>query len=328
VQGTLILTDGSQVPADPDTVKGALAGGKLLWLDIKPADPDGIALLQNVFELHPLAVKAVSEFGQRPKVEDIGNCIYLVSYGVSGEGRDLTEVHIFVAASYLVTVRMDPCHAVDHLMDRLGQPGQLPASSGRPVRLVVLHHILASLIDSFFQPLSDFDDKIDDLHEKIFAKPTNDELAELFDLQRWLVNVRKLVAPQRDMMGSLVAGMVELPAITPASDPYLRDLYDHTIRVSDQIDSYRDLLSNAMDAYLSIVSNKLNEVMKQLTIIATIFLPLSFLTGFFGQNFAWLVAHLGGLPVFLIVGIGSELVAVASLYWLFRRRGWIGSGSR
>jgi magnesium transporter len=141
------------------------------------------------------------------------------------------------------------------------------------------------------------------------------------------VNVRKLVAPQRDMMGSLVAGMVELPGITPASDPYLRDLYDHTIRVSDQIDSYRDLLSNAMDAYLSIVSNKLNEVMKQLTIIATIFLPLSFLTGFFGQNFAWLVGHLGGLPVFLIVGIGSELAAVAGLYWLFRRRGWIGSGS-
>jgi magnesium transporter len=123
-----------------------------------------------------------------------------------------------------------------------------------------------------------------------------------------------------------VAGMVELPATTPAGDPYLRDLYDHTIRVSDQLDSYRDLLSNAMDAYLSMVSNKLNEVMKQLTIIATIFLPLSFLTGFFGQNFAWLVSHLGGLPIFLIVGIGTELAAVASLYWLFRRRGWIGSG--
>jgi magnesium transporter len=327
VQGKLILTDGSQVPADPDGIKGALAGGKLLWLDMKPADQDGIAMLQDVFELHPLAIKAASEFGQRPKVEDYGNCVYLVSYGVADQGRDLTEVHVFVAANFLITVRMDHCRAVDQLMDRLDQPGQLPTGTGRPVRLVVLHHILASLIDSFFQPLSDFDDKIDDLHEKIFAKPTNDELAELFDMQRWLVNVRKLVAPQRDMMGSLVAGMVELPGITPASDPYLRDLYDHTIRVSDQIDSYRDLLSNAMDAYLSIVSNKLNEVMKQLTIIATIFLPLSFLTGFFGQNFAWLVGHLGGLPVFLIVGIGSELAAVAGLYWLFRRRGWIGSGS-
>jgi magnesium transporter len=95
------------------------------------------------------------------------------------------------------------------------------------------------------------------------------------------------------------------------------------IRISDQVDSYRDLLSNAMDAYLSMVSNRLNEVMKQLTIIATVFLPLSFLTGFFGQNFSWLVSHLGGLPSFLILGIGTEAFAVGALYWLFRRRGWL-----
>jgi magnesium transporter len=138
----------------------------------------------------------------------------------------------------------------------------------------------------------------------------------LFTMQRWLVSVRKLISPARDAMAALVGGMVMLPGMSAESDPYLRDLYDHLIRISDLIDSYRDL---------SMVSNNLNEVMKQLAIIATIFLPLSFLTGFFGQNFAWLVNQLGGLPVFLIVGIGSELVAVAGLYWLFRRRGWIGA---
>jgi magnesium transporter len=191
----------------------------------------------------------------------------------------------------------------------------------------LLHHILDSLIDSFFPPLSDFDDQIDALQEQIFAKPSNDQLAELFNMQRWLVNVRKVVAPQRDMMAAIVAGMVELPAMTADSEPYVRDLYDHTIRISDMIDSYRDLLSNAMSAYLSMVSNNLNVVMKQLAIIATIFLPLSFLTGFFGQNFAWLVGHLGGVPVFLLFGIGTELLAVGALYLLFRRRGWLGPGS-
>ena len=105
-------------------------------------------------------------------------------------------------------------------------------------------------------------------------------------MQRWLVQVRKLIAPQRDVIASLVSGMVLLPGMTAESDPYLRDLYDHLIRINDMIDSYRDLLSNAMSAYLSMVSNNLNVVMKQLTIIATVFLPLSFLTGFFGQNFA------------------------------------------
>jgi len=99
--------------------------------------------------------------------------------------------------------------------------------------------------------------------------------------------------------------------------------YDHLIRISDLVDSYRDLLSGSMDAYLSMVSNRLNVVMKQLTIIATVFLPLSFLTGFFGQNFGWLVNRLGSLTVFLALGIGTEVVAVGLLFWLFWRRGWL-----
>ena len=328
MDGKLILIDGSTAPLDEVTIKGALADGKLLWLDFKPADPDGIAMLRDDFKMHPVAIEAVTEFGQRPRVEDFGNVVYLVSYGVTGQGKDdLTEVHIFIAKDFVITIRKDHCHALDELWDRLGRPGGLPVGTGRPVRLILVRHILDSLIDSFFPRLSEFDDRIDELQEQIFAKPSNDQLAELFNMQRWLVNVRKLVAPQRDMVASLVAGMVNMPGMTEEGEPYLRDLYDHTIRISDQIDSYRDLLSNAMSAYLSMVSNNLNEVMKQLAIIATIFLPLSFLTGFFGQNFAWLVGGLGGWPTFVIVGLGTEVVAVAALYWLFRRRGWIG-GSR
>jgi magnesium transporter len=327
VDGKLILADGSHAPVDEASIKRALAAGELLWLDFRPADPDGIALLRDDFHLHPLAIEAVSSFGQRPKVEDFGEVIYLVSYGVAGAGNDdLTEVHIFIATNYLITIRQDHCHALDALWERLGRPGGLPTGSNRPTRLILVHHILDSLIDSFFPRLSDFDDHIDELQEKIFARPSNDQLAELFAMQRWLVNVRKLVSPQRDMIAALVAGMVELPGMTADSDPYLRDLYDHTIRISDMIDSYRDLLSNAMDAYLSMVSNNLNVVMKQLAVIATIFLPLSFLTGFFGQNFAWLVGRMTGWPVFVFLGLGTEVLAVAGLYWLFHRRGWIGSG--
>jgi magnesium transporter len=310
---------------DEGSIQRALGAGELLWLDFRPADPDGIAMLRDDFHLHPLAIAAVSEFGQRPKVEDFGGVVYLVAYGLTGLGKDdLTEVHVFIAKDYLITVRQDHCHALDDLWDRLGRPGGLPTGSNRPTRLILLHHIMDALIDSFFPRLAEFDDRIDELQEQIFAKPSNDQLQELFNMQRWLVNVRKLVAPARDVMASLVSGMVELPGATPESDPYLRDLYDHLIRINDQIDSYRDLLSNGMDAYLSMVSNNLNEVMKQLAIIATIFLPLSFLTGFFGQNFAWLVGRLGSVSVFLIFGVGSELVAIGALYWLFRRRGWIG----
>lgn len=324
MDGKLVLMDGSSTPADPDRVKRSLADNSLLWLDLHHSDEETISLLRDVFQFHPLVIDDVTEFGQRPRVEDFGGMVYLVSYGLASDDKAFSEVHFFIAENYLVTVRKVGCPTVDQLRNRLDRPGgQLPTGD-RPTRLILLHHLLDGLVDSFFAPLSALDDRIDELQEQIFVKPTNDQLAQLFDMQRWLVNARKLVAPQRDMMASLVAGMVVLPGTTSESDPYLRDLYDHLIRIGDMIDTYRDLLSNGMSAYLSTVSNNLNLVMKQLAIIATIFLPLSFLTGFFGQNFTWLVGNLGGLPTFLIVGIGTEVVAVAALYWLFRRRGWIG----
>jgi magnesium transporter len=327
MQGKLVLLDGSTAPASVAAVERALADKSLLWLDLERADDDGIAMLRDVFQFHPLVIDDVTEFGQRPKVEDFGDMVYLVHYGIAADGKSFSEVHFFVAADYLVTVRKDGCPSIDQLRDRLDQPGGRLPTGDRPTRLILLHHLVDGLVDSYFAPLSELDDRIDALQEQIFAKPTEQQLAQLFDMQRWLVNARKLVAPQRDMLASLVAGMVVIPGTTAESDPYLRDLYDHLIRISDMIDTYRDLLSNGMSAYLSMVSNRLNEVMKQLTIIATIFLPLSFLTGFFGQNFAWLVARLGSLETFLAVGIGTEVVAVAGLYWLFRRRGWLGSAS-
>jgi magnesium transporter len=328
VHAQLILMDGTTQVADGASMKAAiqdaLTTGKLLWLDVRDPDDDDVTTLTDIFKLHPLAAEDLTEFGQRPKIEDFGNLVYLVAYGVKDADNDLTEVHCFYAENFLVTVRRDGCHSLEQMRDRIGRPGGLVPSGNRPIRLILLHYIMDSLIDSFFAPLSALDDRIDELQEMIFSNPSNEQLAELFTMQRWLVSVRKLITPERDAMAALVAGMVTLPGMTADSDPYLRDLYDHLIRVSDLIDSYRDLLTNAMDAYLSMVSNNLNEVMKQLAIIATIFLPLSFLTGFFGQNFSWLVGNLGGLPVFWIVGVGTELLAVILLYGLFRRRGWIG----
>jgi magnesium transporter len=117
--------------------------------------------------------------------------------------------------------------------------------------------------------------------------------------------------------------VIPIPGMNAETERYVRDLYDHLIRISDLVDSYRDLLSGSLDAYMSMVSNKLNDQMKQLTIIATVFLPLSFLTGFFGQNLGFLVNHIGSLAAFLIFGIGTEALAVVGLLILFKKRGWM-----
>jgi magnesium transporter len=322
VDGYIVSLDGSSTPASRPAIESALRAKSMLWLDLREAGEDTLTLLREVFEFHPVALDDTSEFGQRPKGESFGDMVFFVAYAATSVGGPMTEVHIFYSETFLVTVRRKGCDALDQV--RRDAPAQRQVEPrGRPPRLLMLHDILDAMIDSFFPPLSDLDDRIDALIEKIFVKPSQDELAELLSLQRWLVGMRKLVTPQRDVMAGILSGAVDLPGRDSASEPYIRDLYDHVIRISDQVDSYRDLLSNAMDAYLSMVSNRLNEVMKQLTIIATVFLPLSFLTGFFGQNFSWLVSHLGGLPSFLILGIGTEAFAVGALYWLFRRRGWL-----
>src|SRR5215469_2481759 len=336
----MLLADGSSAAADPAALQHALKDGTLVWLDVIQPGPEDVQVLTEAFELHPVAAEDLTDFGQRPKIEDFGNLVYMVSYGLTARVGDdpdaditslgVTEVHTIYVEKFMNTVRHEGCNSHEAMRERIEAryhelaDEDVHPGGARPFRLILLHHLMHSLSDSFFPALSALDDRIDDLQERIFAQPTNDQLAQLLGMQRWLVHMRKLIAPQRDMMASLVSGMVLLPGMSAESDPYLRDLYDHLIRISDMMDSYRDLLSNAMSAYLSKVSNNLNVVMKQLTIIATVFLPLAFLTGFFGQNFAWLVNELGSLPTFLVLGIGTEVLAVAGLYWMFRRRGWLG----
>jgi magnesium transporter len=317
VTGFLIEKDGSAASADTETVQRLLEKGELLWLDLYRPDADELGMPATVFGIHQLAISDAAQFGQRPKLEDYDDFTQLIAYGVKEGGDDLVEVHFFYSLRYLVTVRHGDCAAFAEARNRL-------AHRAKPVsRLLLMHHILDELTDGFFPVLSSFDDRIDQLQDEIFAKPTDQQLSELFNRKRWLIGVRKVITPQRDLVASLVDGVNELPGMTREIERYFRDLYDHLIRVSDLVDSYRDLLTGSMDAYLSTVSNRLNVVMKQLTVIATIFLPLSFITGFFGQNFAWLIGRIGGLGPFLVLGVGIELAIVAGMLFLFRRRGWL-----
>jgi magnesium transporter len=317
VTGFLIEKDGAAASADRETVQRLLEKGELLWLDLYRPDADELGMLATVFGIHHLAIDDAAQFGQRPKLLDYDDFTQLIAYGVQEGSDDLVEVHFFYSERYLVTVRHGDCAAFAEVRKRL-------AHRGRPIsRLLLMHHILDELTDGFFPVLSSFDDRVDQLQDAIFAKPTDGQLSELFNMKRWLIGVRKVITPQRDLVASLVGGVAELPGMTREIERYYRDLYDHLIRISDLVDSYRDLLTGSMDAYLSTVSNRLNAIMKQLTLIATIFLPLSFLTGFFGQNFGWMVVRIGSLGAFLVVGLGTELVVVGSMLVVFRRRGWL-----
>ena len=315
--------DASDQPATSENVLAALASDQFFWLDLDDEAADGTVseLLSVHFKFHPLAVQAAEKFNQRPRIDDYDTFMYLVARGADPEKKGQSEIHCFWTDRYVVTVHRGGCPAIVQVRERMEHHHAKDAASPQ---IVIVYLTINALVDTFFPILSRFDDKIDALEDDILKAPTEEQLGELFDMKRSLVDMRKLIAPQRDMMASINSGVTEVPGMTDEASRYFRDLYDHLMRLADLVDSYRDLLSSVMDTHVSTVSNRLNVVMKQLTIIATIFLPLSFLTGFFGQNFAVLVRNIAPIWTFWVLGVGLELAAVAVLVWLFYRRGWIG----
>jgi len=304
---------------DRDEIAGLLRRDEYFWLDLTDPSEDEVAALGEVFSFHPLALEDLSKRGQRPKLDDFGDFMFLVYYGMGQGGGaeiELEEVHAFLSGSYLVTSHKHPCAVLEEARERLD------AQSPRSEQFVI-YRVLDGLTDSFFPVLERLDERMEALDGEIFDRPQPQQLEEITALRRQLVRLRRLVSPQRDLLYRGVYDILEIPGLEADSRNYFRDVYDHAIRISDQIDSYRDLLAGTRDAYLSVVSNRLNQITKQLTVVATIFLPLSFIVGFFGQNFKWMVTNIDSAGAFFALGIGSLLISVAGLLVWFRRGSYL-----
>ena len=305
---------------DEDAIRRLLNEDRFFWLDLHDPGEEQVRQLGDLFEFHPLALEDTHAFGQRPKLDDYGDYALLVFYGGPPEGDEdmthLREVHMFVSGRYLITVHRASLPELHEERNKI---------DGRAIHSeqFVIYRILDALTDSYFPPLGRIDDEIDSLEDAMLAGPSNEQLDRVFALKRALVHMRKVVTPERDLFASSIDQLSDLPGLQLDERDYFRDIYDHLIRISDLIDSYRDLLSGATDLYLSTQANRQNEVMKQLTIIATIFLPLTFLTGFFGQNFAWLVRNIADEWVFWVFGMGGLAFSCLLLAVYFLRKRWL-----
>ncbi len=315
---------------DRDAIAGLLADDEYFWLDLDgPADKEAETLAE-VFKFHPLSVEDMVKRGQRPKLEDFGDYMFLVYYGARvpseeaaaghadapGPGDEpeieLEEVHAFISGGYLVTVHDGDCGALDEARKRM--EAQKPRSEQ-----FVVYRVLDALTDTFFPLLERLEDRLEKLDADIFERPSTDQYQRLTTLRRDLVRIGRVATPQRDMLARSIDSIAEIPGLETDSRNYFRDVYDHSIRIADQIDSYRDLLIGSRDAYLSVASNRLNEITKQLTVVATIFLPLSFVVGFFGQNFKWMVNGIGSEVDFWALGCGSLVASIIVLVFWLRR---------
>ena len=305
---------------DEARIKDHLHRDQFFWLDLNAPAHTDVERLGQLCGFHPLALRAAAQPAQRPKLDDYGHYAFLVFYGawrgVGSHPTLLHEVDMFISGKYLVTIHSDPLPALDQQRSDL---------DGRALHSeqFLLYRVLDALTDSFFPLLSDMDDEIDEIEAAVLTQPTEQQLDRLFSLKRQLVTMRKVVTPQRDVFASSIDQLARLPGFQLDERDYFRDVYDHLIRVSELIDAYRDLLSGATDLYLSTVSNRQNGVMKQLAVIATIFLPLSFITGFFGQNFGFMVSEIHRAWTFWTLGLGTIAVTCVALMLLFRRKGWV-----
>jgi magnesium transporter len=306
---------------DVEALKGLGPEG-FFWLDLEAPSDQELEELGHYLDLHPMAVEDSREFGQRPKLDEYGSYVQMVFFGAhqhTAERTDLVEVHLFISGSWVVSIHRHPTPALTELRFQFERnPHERPEA-------FVVYKILDALTDSYFPVLATIDEQIDAIEGEIVQAASEDQLQRIFRLRRTLVELRRVVTPQRDLLSRASDQILELPGLEPASRDYLRDVYDHLIRISDLTDSYRDLLSSSMDVYLSSVSNRVSDISRRLGILAGYFLPVTLITGFFGQNFGWLTRHIAAGWTFLVFGVGLQLVMIAVLTWFFRSRGYFSS---
>jgi magnesium transporter len=298
-----------------------LQSDDFFWLDLEDPTDERIRQLGEQLKLHPLTIEDQSRFGQRPKIEDYPGYLALVVQGADPAtetgGPILREVHMIVSSGCVVTIHRRPLQVLADLRERYNDIADRS-------KVFLIYKILDELTLTFFPVLDRIDDQIDALTDEIVDNPTQDLLQQIFAMKRDLVALRRVTSGLRDVYQRNSERISQVEGLEAGDDNlYFRNLYDEIIHVGDMVDSYRDLVSGATDLYLSTVANKQGEVNKQLTIIATIFLPLSFLTGFFGQNFTFLTGHvINSNWSFWWLGLGLEALSVLGLLVLFKVRHW------
>jgi magnesium transporter len=283
-----------------------------VWIDVR--DPDGIALaaLHERFPLPPLAVEDCLHFPQRPKLDTYPEVSFLVwLLPPAPEGSDeAREIDIFLGAEHLITVHRGEVDAIDRAAAHAQE--YLP----RGVEWT-LHAILDDAVDAVFPIIETLADELEELGDLMLADARPEHLQRLHAARRALVALHKTIGPERDV----VRGLARLEAfVEPDAYMYFQDIGDHLARVTDQIDTYREVASTTMDIYLSVQSNRMNQIMKTLTVVATIFMPLTLISGIYGMNFRfmpeldWRYGYFGALGLMGAVALG--------MVWYFRRRDW------
>ncbi|MGH7691152.1 MAG: magnesium transporter CorA family protein [Candidatus Dormibacteria bacterium] len=316
----LVTGKGVEEGPNPARVRQALRARRgPLWLDLQAPDAGDLKLLESEFGIHQLTTEDIRQGGQRPKWEEYPGYVFMVLAALETAKRGVTfhEQYLCISPAWVVTVHRRASRPLEALRERLGNDIEL--ARGQSMFLTYL--VTEAIVDAAFPVLDGVDDEVDRLEDRLVGSAAPDDLARITSLKHSVTDMRRILGAQRDSFQRLVTQ--SLDPSQPDSSLYFRDVYDHLVRQYETVDSLRDLLSGAMDTYLSTVSNRLNGTMKTLTAVASLFLPLTFLTGFFGMNFGYLTRVLQPSWQSFVVGVAVMVAALVVQLYLFHRRGWI-----
>lgn len=298
----------------------------LLWVDFEGTPPEtDEPILRDVFGFHPLAVDDALQESHVPKVDDWGEYLYIVLHAVifdrtDGGHVDTLELDVFLGRNFMVTHHDQNIAAIERVW----------SASQRDERLWkngvdhILYRLTDEVVASYMPVVEEIDEAVDRAEEEVFERATPETLSKIFALKRAVLHLRRIIGPQREVLNKLARD--DYPAIDTQARVYFRDVYDHLVRLHDITESIRDLVSGTLDTYLSVINNRMNDIMKTLTIITTMFMPISFVVGFFGMNFFQPVAASltpwADTPVFTIT-LAITILTPVLMYWWIRRRGWM-----
>ena len=300
----------SQLIADPSNV---------IWLDALDPDREEMDLLASEFGFHPLAIDDYFTPHHRPKVDEYPGYFFVVTHFLSylPDSAEVSplELDLFVGRNYVVTLHKEPLSVLDRVADAWRRNPRLLADGAG----MLLYDILDGLVDSYFPVLDQVEGRLDEIEDEIFARGAPTSAERIFRLKRALLVLRRMASPLREVFNTLTRR--DQPLLSEHAITYLRDIYDHTLRIVDTIDTYRDILTGALDAYLTVISNQLNTVMKTLTVAATVLISVQVITGIYGMNFRympelyWRYGYLAALGV-------MAAIALVLLYY-FKRIKWL-----
>ncbi len=307
-------------------IKNAFDSGEgLLWVDIPEVSGDYSEFLQTTFRFHRLAVEdTVSPNIHRPKVDDFRDYLFLIVHGINHAAEkeivQTAELGLFIGNNFVVTAHSDLLYSIEAIR-------KLVEMDGRPMKRgaeFLAHAIMDSLIDNILPVIEEMIDRAEEIEEEVIRLPRPDTLNAIMKLKRSVLQLHRVVAPQREVMNRLSRG--DFPLIGAESLIFYRDIYDHIARIEDMNQSVRDRVSDALSTYLSAVANRQNETMRVMAIVAAIFLPLSLIAGIYGMNFDYM-PELGWKWSYFIV-VGSIGTVILVLLWFFWARNWISIGRR